>query len=160
MGIFREHPIVSSCVRSNGEFPRVSNRNLVYIKDARLVRPRCRRDYMLIFKTEEHKNIFCFHTETHGMTQNWFHGFTRIYTEKCLTQRRKGRGALCTFVLMPKIVAYRNHRNTQKLCSACFCESLRHLRETITHAVWVLCVPWIPCETKPPRRMALCPFCV
>ena len=41
------------------------------------------------------------------------------------------------------------HRNTQKLCSACFCESLRHLRETITHAVWVLCVPWIPCETPP-----------
>ena len=27
-----------------------------------------------------------------------------------------------------------------------FCGCLRRLRETITHAVWVLCVPWILCE--------------
>ena len=77
-----------------------------------------------------------------------------------LTQRRKGRGELCPFVLLSKIVAHRLRRTTQTLCEtlrlcvrrkylllskklhtaqkyteicfACFCESLRRLRETIT----------------------------
>ncbi len=77
-----------------------------------------------------------------------------------LTQRRKGREALCPFVLLSKIVARRLRRTTQtlcetlrlcvrrkylllskkvahrstevhRICSACFCESLRRLRETI-----------------------------
>ena len=59
----------------------------------------------------------------------------RIYTYlhgKILTQRRKGRGALCPFVLMSKTVAHRkSQKNTETLLRMLFCESLRRLRETI-----------------------------
>ena len=90
------------------------------------------------------------------MTQNCLHVFTRIYTEKRLTQRRKGRGALCPFVLMSKIVA---HTENHRICSVCFCESLRRLRETITLRK-VLCLPCLLCETTPRRLCETLRLCV
>ena len=79
-----------------------------------------------------------------------------VLCEKRLTQRRKGREALCPFVLLSKIVA---HTETHRICSACFCESLRCLRETIPHRM-VLCVPWIPCETTSRRLCETLRLCV
>jgi hypothetical protein len=35
-----------------------------------------------------------FSHRTHGMTQNWFHVFTRIYTEHLTRKDAKGRGDL------------------------------------------------------------------
>ena len=77
--------------------------------------------------TEEH---ILFSHRTHGMTQNWLHVFTRIYTEKFSRKGAKGRGTICTFVLMSKIVAHRQ-KYTETLIRKLFCESLRRLRETI-----------------------------
>ena len=74
--------------------------------------------------TEEH---ILFHTElkvavrtcegkaTHGMTQNWLHVFTRIYTEKFSRKGAKGRRSICTFVLMSKIVAHRTESRCPNL---------------------------------------------
>ena len=64
--------------------------------------------------------------------------------------------------LREKIYSYvKNHfTHSHRICSACFCENLRCLRETITLRM-VLCLPWILCETMPPPQGISensCPF--
>ena len=52
-----------------------------------------------IFRQKNRRTYFCFHTELTEYTEL----APRIYTYlhgKILTQRRKGRGAICTFVLL------------------------------------------------------------
>ena len=90
-------------------------------RDARLVRPRCRRDYTQIFR---HKNILPCGvrnglTRNPRKTQKNLHVFARIYTEKRLTQRRKGREALRTFVLMSKILHADNAEPRRRFAELC-----------------------------------------
>ena len=60
--------------------------------------------------------------------QEYFLCVQWILCEKSLTQRRKGRG-VCPY--MRKSSTQKSQKTTE-FCSACLCESLRRLRETIT----------------------------
>ena len=62
----------------------------------------------------------------------------------CETLRLCVRIKIYPFCPSVKIIAHR--QKYTEFCFACFCESPRRLRETIIHAVWVLCFPCIPCE--------------
>ncbi len=65
----------------------------------------CSADTLL---TEGHKNIFYFHT--HGMTQNWLHAFTRIYTEKFSRKGAKGAERYVLLFLCQKSLHTELHR--------------------------------------------------
>ena len=54
-----------------------------------------------------------------------------------LTQRRKGRGALCPFVLLSKVNCTQNSQKYTEILLRMFCGCLRRLRETITRSAWV-----------------------
>ena len=71
------------------------------------------------------------HTED-TETQKSLHVFTRIYTEKFSRKGAKGAERyVLLFLCQNKIFKQNSQKNTE-FCSACFCEGLRRLRETIT----------------------------
>ena len=67
----------------------------------------------------------------------------RTYFSHAKAQRSRSVMFFCSSVYS------KLHTDSQKyteILLRMFCGCLRRLRETISHAVWVLCVPWIPCE--------------
>ena len=82
----------------------------------------------------------------------------------CETTSRRRFAKLCAFA-WDNIFLFQESLHTEltdlhRICSACFCENLRCLRETITLRM-VLCLPCLPCETMPtPQGISVnsCPF--
>ena len=106
-----------------------------------------------IFRQENRRTYFVFTQNSRNDTEL----APRIYTYlhgKILTRRRKGRGAICPFVLMSKIVAHRNHRNTQNFAPHA---SAKSVCMRLFHSARILCLPCLLCETTPryaePRRL-------